>query len=199
MFLKAGLYGKRRQNITLQVFTVIDSNRAEGHVANHIAFCFSHQGDSLRRRFFGKQTNGKPADYLPFAFSEGRPVDAVNIASINTCRYSYMHDLPLTTGISGKMGAQRPFCPTACPCYVLPILDRHDIICTWAFLALTNFKLNLLTVIKRRVIATAFNFRMMDKEIFSSILGRDETIAFTSIEPFNCTFAHFQFLIFFGE
>jgi len=37
-------------------------------------------------------------------------------------------------------------------------LDRQNIICTWAFLALTNFKLNFLAVINRRVLVTAFNF-----------------------------------------
>jgi len=64
---------------------------------------------------------------------------------------------------------------------------------------LTNLKLNLLTIIKRRVIITAFDFRMMNEEIFSSIFGGDETIAFTSIKPLNSTFTHFQFLNLVGE
>jgi hypothetical protein len=40
---------------------------------------------------------------------------------------------------------------------------------------------------------------MMNEEIFASIFGRDETIAFSSIEPLNSTFTHFQLLDLDGE
>ena len=69
-------------------------------------------------------------------------------------------------------------------------LDRHNIISTWTFLTLANFIFNCLAVIKR--IAT-FNFRMMNKKIFSSILRCDEAKTFTSTEPLNCTFTHIIF------
>ena len=81
----------------------------------------------------------------------------------------------------------------------VPALDRHHVGCAWPFLALTHFELDLLTLIKCRVPAAAFNFRMMNEEIFSAAIGRDKSITFSRVEPLNCTFTHFRFLVFNGE
>jgi hypothetical protein len=77
--------------------------------------------------------------------------------------------------------------------------DRDNIICTWAFLALTNFKLNILPVIKRRVVVAALDFGVMNEEILSAIFGCDKTKAFSRIEPLNCSFTHYLFLYPGGE
>ena len=64
---------------------------------------------------------------------------------------------------------------------------------------MTHFKLNCLTIIQRCVVVAAFNFRMMHEEILSSIFGCYETISFSSIEPFDCTFTHLKLLYIVGE
>ncbi len=74
--------------------------------------------------------------------------------------------------------------------FLLICLNRHYIVCARTFLALANFKLNFLTVIKCCVIIATFNFRMMDEKIFSAICRRNKTIALSGVEPLNCTFAH---------
>ncbi len=74
-------------------------------------------------------------------------------------------------------------------------LNRNNFICTWAFLTLPHFIFDGLSVIERCVAATTLNFRMVNKQIFSSILGSNKTKSFVCIEPLNCTFAHIVFSI----
>jgi len=78
-------------------------------------------------------------------------------------------------------------------------LDRHYVICAGALLALAHFELDRLAVVQRRVVVTAFDFRMVHEKILSPIFRCDETITLSGIKPLNCSFTHFLVLDTNGE
>ncbi len=70
------------------------------------------------------------------------------------------------------------------------LLDRHHIIGTRAFLTLPYLELNLLTFIQRRIAAATLNLRIVDKEVFASVLWRDKSETLSGAEPLDLTFTH---------
>jgi hypothetical protein len=109
----------------------------------------------------------------------------------------------LAEGVSGELSGakglhllpdkktERPTLPTS-PDYWLCvwILDRTNLVSTWAFLTLTNGKLNGLAVIQRSVTAVCLNFGMVDKQVLATVFRCNEAEAFLCAEPLNCTFTH---------
>ncbi len=82
---------------------MIKGYRTKGGMTNDNAFGFSHQGDYLGSCFFCKQINGKLRHKVSLVFSEGRPLNAVDAASIKTGCYSYIHDLLLMPRINDRV------------------------------------------------------------------------------------------------
>jgi hypothetical protein len=60
---------------------------------------------------------------------------------------------------------------------------------------LSNFIFNFLAFIKRFKAALALNFRMMNKQVFASVLWSDKTEAFVWIEPLYGTCTHADFFL----
>ena len=68
-------------------------------------------------------------------------------------------------------------------------LSRGYVCRTRAFPSLSDFELHPLAFVKIRV-AAGLDFRMMDEQILSAIIGADESIPFVPVKPFYCTCCH---------
>ncbi len=68
-------------------------------------------------------------------------------------------------------------------------LSGCDFSRTWTLGPTTYFEGDLLTVFKGGI-AVHFDFRVVNKEIFATIFGGDESVAFFGIEPFYISCSH---------
>ena len=80
--------------------------------------------------------------------------------------------------------------------FVRDRLDGCNVSSARSFLTVTYFKLNRLSIVKRSVSASAFDFGMMNEEIFAAVFRGDETITFFGVEPLYCTFTHIAILLY---
>jgi len=62
---------------------------------------------------------------------------------------------------------------------------------TRAFFALSNLELHLLAFIKTGV-ALRLDFRVMNEQIVTAVIGGDKSKAFLPIKPFYCTCTHYS-------
>jgi len=69
-------------------------------------------------------------------------------------------------------------------------LTRDYVGCTWAFLALSDIKLNLLAFLEIGV-SGRLDLRMMNKQVFAGVIGCDKSKAFVTIKPLYNTCTHY--------
>ena len=68
-------------------------------------------------------------------------------------------------------------------------LSGCDFSRTWTLGPTTYFEGDLLTVFEGGI-AVHFDFRVVNKEIFATIFGGDESVAFFGIEPFYISYSY---------
>ena len=78
-------------------------------------------------------------------------------------------------------------------------LSGCDFSSTWTLGSAAYFEGDLLTVFEGGI-AVHFDLRVVNKEIFATIFGGDESVAFFGIEPFYISCTHiFVFLVLFTK
>jgi hypothetical protein len=77
------------------------------------------------------------------------------------------------------------------PSYAYAVLGlaRGDVVRTRALLALSDLKIDRLTLIEGGV-ARGFDLRVVDEQVVSAIRRSDETKSLACVEPFHCAFCH---------
>ena len=79
--------------------------------------------------------------------------------------------------------------PVGFPAFCLG-LAGDDISRTGTFFALSNLELHPLAFLKGGI-AVRLDFRVMNEQIFTAVIGSDKSKAFFPIKPFYCTCTHF--------